>query len=1101
MRIIILLSLIFAIGCGESNIPTTQSNRCLSNQYDEQGRCVLSDDRGEYLSKSPDDGEGMIISEVMANPAMVSDSNGEWLELYNSTDRTILLDSMVIKRGSGEYKISSGAKTVPGKSYFVIARTEDAKIDHDAVANMTLSNKGGTLILEIGGVVVDQVEYPKGISGISWQRSGSGQWCEGSGAISDQNSDQGSPGVAGSCGDLCKEVVCCDNSSCSDGICSCNEGYQLKDKLCVVKETPCIGLSLNHIQNYGALAPHIYQDTGSNGENIQIQFYGETPVGSYQLDGSINGNYQSCQQCVVIFDGDTTYFQQSGTLLVTDTNGYQSGESEGMISNVKLVEVTIDSDTWGSTAVTGGGCIEIESGSWDTLFNCNDLNCGAIEHSYCDKSGDRAVCVCEEGFVMSGEELCEPAEIAVKAGDVIFTEFMANPAVISDIEGEWLELYNTTNRAINLSDLIIERGVEQYQLKTGPRIVAPKGYFVVARSDQALISFHTTADLVLPNSGATLTLKLNDITLDQQSYPGTTSGVSWQRDPSGNWCKSVFDIDENPGNKGTPGTTMSCSPTDPCDGITCNGWEQCSNGSCILNEGRCYGDDDCSGVDMCDHNSCVPPGDPITPISDIQQGLVGANSVVRTRGVITVKESQSIWIQDGDDPYSGIFIYSVSDYINDLSVGDEIILTGTYLEYNNLSEIKGVTELIKTGKTKKLPESVTLTNTDLSSGANMEQLEGMLVRFTGVLSVTGGDSKTITLVDQNNHTHIIKTSLYNPQLQINDYVTSITGVLSQYKDQYQIMPRFEADIVKGAVSDPCNGIICDSGMSCINGICIEDVVEEDCFKFKAMAANITSGEDQSYDPGHGTRIFQGLKPDIVMIQEFNYDNNSNSEIRSFVDEAFGSEFSYHRGKYYHDIPNGIISRWPIIDYGQWDDPNINNRDLDWAVVDLPGDRDLFVISVHLHTSPAANQVTAAGVIAEKIRSIKIAQPGRYYFIAGGDFNGRSAVTNSSGFGKYGDFATYQSYPVGEDNDKDTNASRRSQYDFVLSGSELVNYHEAATFIGTDGSTKSYYKGLVFDSRDFSQSELDRYFAPVRHSDSDAFNMQHMGVIRQYNSCD
>ena len=50
---------------------------------------------------------------------------------------------------------------------------------------------------------------------------------------------------------------------------------------------------------------------------------------------------------------------------------------------------------------------------------------------------------------------------------------------------------------------------------------------------------------------------------------------------------------------------------------------------------------------------------------------------------------------------------------------------------------------------------------------------------------------------------------------------------------------------------------------------------------RLMAANITSGNLQSYDPGEGSRIFKGTKPDVVMIQEFNYDDNSRrpSELR------------------------------------------------------------------------------------------------------------------------------------------------------------------------------------------------------------------------------
>ena len=41
---------------------------------------------------------------------------------------------------------------------------------------------------------------------------------------------------------------------------------------------------------------------------------------------------------------------------------------------------------------------------------------------------------------------------------------------------------------------------------------------------------------------------------------------------------------------------------------------------------------------------------------------------------------------------------------------------------------------------------------------------------------------------------------------------------------------------------------------------------------RIMAANL-NGNTQSYQP-FAIRIFQGLKPDIVAIQEFNYSNNT-----------------------------------------------------------------------------------------------------------------------------------------------------------------------------------------------------------------------------------
>src|SRR5882724_711092 len=74
---------------------------------------------------------------------------------------------------------------------------------------------------------------------------------------------------------------------------------------------------------------------------------------------------------------------------------------------------------------------------------------------------------------------------------------------------------------------------------------------------------------------------------------------------------------------------------------------------------------------------------------------------------------------------------------------------------------------------------------------------------------------------------------------------------------------------------------------------------------RIMAANL-NGNTQSYQP-FALRIFEGLKPDIVAIQEFNYANNAASDFRSMLDTAFGTNFVYFRETGYN-IPNGIISR-------------------------------------------------------------------------------------------------------------------------------------------------------------------------------------------------
>src|ERR1039458_4317715 len=77
---------------------------------------------------------------------------------------------------------------------------------------------------------------------------------------------------------------------------------------------------------------------------------------------------------------------------------------------------------------------------------------------------------------------------------------------------------------------------------------------------------------------------------------------------------------------------------------------------------------------------------------------------------------------------------------------------------------------------------------------------------------------------------------------------------------------------------------------------------------RVMAANL-NGNTQSYQP-FALRILQGLKPDVVAIQEFNYSNNAASDFRVMIDAAFGTNFVYYREPHTAsgDIPNGIISR-------------------------------------------------------------------------------------------------------------------------------------------------------------------------------------------------
>jgi endonuclease/exonuclease/phosphatase family metal-dependent hydrolase len=261
---------------------------------------------------------------------------------------------------------------------------------------------------------------------------------------------------------------------------------------------------------------------------------------------------------------------------------------------------------------------------------------------------------------------------------------------------------------------------------------------------------------------------------------------------------------------------------------------------------------------------------------------------------------------------------------------------------------------------------------------------------------------------------------------------------------------------------------------------------------RVMAANL-NGNTQSYQP-FAIRIFQGLQPDVVAIQEFNYTStngvnvNNVAAFREMVDTAFGTNYVYYREPFTGsgDIPNGVISRYPIIASGSWTDTvqTQPNRGFAWAQIDLPGTNDLYIVSVHLLTSSSANRAAEAN----NLKALMQANfPANAWIVVAGDFNAgtrtEACVTTWNGY------LTDFPIPVDKNGDSDTSANRNSPHDYVLPSLTFTNF-ETTTVYGP----LSYPSGLVFDSRVYTTDELTN-FSPVQSADSGL--AQHMGVIKNF----
>ncbi len=306
-----------------------------------------------------------------------------------------------------------------------------------------------------------------------------------------------------------------------------------------------------------------------------------------------------------------------------------------------------------------------------------------------------------------------------------------------------------------------------------------------------------------------------------------------------------------------------------------------------------------------------------------------------------------------------------------------------------------------------------------------------------------------------------------------------------------------------------------------------------------MAANLSSGNQQAYDEP-GIRILKGLRPDVALLQEFNYRDNSPEAIRSFIDQAFGAEYHYYREDVdaqeaaARAIPNGIVSRYPFAlnaegkpDVGEWQDEDMPNRDFAWAKIQVPVEGQnpvaVYAVSVHLKAgSSSRDRKRREGEARELAKQIEAHFPKGALIAVGGDFNtGRGPLEAGELLDQDPNFtsdakvfqaleALVRQDPTRRPRDTNggigTNRNGRSPYDWVLVSSTLEAYEapvvlKAQTAELREGSSVEFPHGLIFRTDSFDRPETDfnelELVAPAQAGDSVAEGMQHMGVVRQF----
>jgi len=199
----------------------------------------------------------------------------------------------------------------------------------------------------------------------------------------------------------------------------------------------------------------------------------------------------------------------------------------------------------------------------------------------------------------------------------------------------------------------------------------------------------------------------------------------------------------------------------------------------------------------------------ITPIANTNVtnpgGKINNDTPATFVGIVSANDGyNNVWIADAEGAYNGILIYD-SNFDSQVSVGDEVKITGTITQYNNLTELKNPV-LLQTISSSNTPYGPSLiTGSDIAETITAdtdpgEKWEGQLVKINKA-EITAALNTTdyyYTATDDAGTTHFrigdaVVYKLSGITLNVGDKI-NITGVVDYEDGAYRINPRDINDI-------------------------------------------------------------------------------------------------------------------------------------------------------------------------------------------------------------------------------------------------------------------------------------------------------------------
>ncbi|MBK7863695.1 MAG: lamin tail domain-containing protein [Archangiaceae bacterium] len=534
----------------------------------------------------------VFFTEVMADPSAASDSLGEYLEVKSTAD--VDLNDMVLTVGTTARAITSTqCLRVPAGSYAVLAHETDAGVNGgipNVVATFTaaLTQGAGSVTLSVEDAGIDTANYPASVSGVAWQldptRSDAtnnddpSAYCASTVRYGDATTgDFGTPGAA--------NTACMASTA---GMCRDMGTSQMR---AIVPPSPGSLYFTEVMADPKAVADNL-------GEWLELKSDGAADLNGLVLTAGSTRNTLSSPDCLAVPAGGYALLAHTAsgngglpTLTGTFTAGLSN--SSTMLSIALPDAGLIDATAY--PAAVAGVAWQLSPASSSAVGNDDPMSFCRATVGYPMDGGDlgtpggaNTACPAPPNpndCVDPGSGMTR-AIVKPTSGQLVITEFMADPRGTDDTTGEYIELL--ANASFDLNGLVLANestGMSPVSSQTCLPVNAGQ-FALFARTMDPILNGGlptpvATFGFTLTNSGVrSVVVRSGTDTLDSFGYGTTTSGASWQlraglsspsdNEDAGSVCITPSAryghfadgglVDGGQGDRGTPGTVNENCP-------------------------------------------------------------------------------------------------------------------------------------------------------------------------------------------------------------------------------------------------------------------------------------------------------------------------------------------------------------------------------------------------------------------------------------------------------------------------------------------------------------------------------------------------------------